>query len=240
MALYYCIAPAHASPDCVCQLDNRQMSKQGLATSGQTQAQAASSSSSSSPVQTTAATPSSSSSAAPTAQPASSTSVAPPQSDPELTLQSFVDEAKTPIKAATPPDTKQSLAEKVEEKLEDGTTVVTDIRTVFSPLQDLLGALENCNIQLSDLFHVSQDVLNNLNQLAEWTTVAGPFLKIGLGVVAEILKIVQEVKENKDACEQFSEKVMDIFREFVFAAKASGCEVLPGSTSALILERAIQ
>ncbi|KAK0544555.1 hypothetical protein OC846_005303 [Tilletia horrida] len=173
--------------------------------------------------------------------------------DTPLTLQRFMDEASRPQPPAAVQDPKPALTDKVKNKLEDGKTAVTDLVAVTSPLKDIADAVkhvhlegnvasqsENNQLKLSDLAGLPQDLVNIFNELATWTAVAGPFLKIGLGVVAEILKIAQEVRTNKDACEDFSKKVMGIFWEFAFAAKASGCPIMTGTASALILERAIQ
>ncbi|KAK0560923.1 hypothetical protein OC861_006067 [Tilletia horrida] len=157
------------------------------------------------------------------------------------------------------PDVKPTFTDKAKTRTEDGKTAVTDLVTVTSPLKDVIEASKMAKLEykyasqssdnatpdtrqlsLSDLSGVPQDLVTIFNELAEWTTIAGPFLKIGLGVVQEILKIRPEVKDNKDACDQYMKKVMRIFREFALAAKASGYPILPGSASALLLEPAIQ
>ncbi|KAE8204220.1 hypothetical protein CF327_g7725, partial [Tilletia walkeri] len=74
------------------------------------------------------------------------------------------------------------------------------------------------------------------NQLADYTGVAGPFLKMGLGVVQEIIKIVDEVKTNKEDCAEFIKRTLDIFDYLAQAARSAGCPILPGSSAALAIE----
>ncbi|KAE8261102.1 hypothetical protein A4X09_0g7713, partial [Tilletia walkeri] len=74
------------------------------------------------------------------------------------------------------------------------------------------------------------------NQLADYTGVAGPFLKVGLGVVQEIIKIVDEVKTNKEECAEFIQRTLEIFDYLAQAARSAKCPIRPGSSAALSIE----
>ncbi|KAK0545569.1 hypothetical protein OC845_005036 [Tilletia horrida] len=183
----------------------------------------------------------------------SSTSTAPIQTEPPLTLDLLRGVVKSTQQAAALHGVKPTHTDQGKTNVDNGKSTITDTLTGLSPLNDVVDAIKQVQLgaiatsqadsdqlQFSDLAGIPQDLVAIFNELATWTAIAGPFLKIGLGVIAEILKIAQEVRTNKDACEDFSKKVMGIFWEFAFAAKASGCPILTGTASALILERAIQ
>ncbi|CAD6931065.1 hypothetical protein CF336_g4803 [Tilletia laevis] len=78
------------------------------------------------------------------------------------------------------------------------------------------------------------------NELSDLTGVAGPFLKMGLGVVQEIISIVEQVKSNKDACAKFVETALQILHGFAIADQASGCPTLPGTATASLIEPVLQ
>ncbi|KAK0533678.1 hypothetical protein OC835_002933 [Tilletia horrida] len=79
-------------------------------------------------------------------------------------------------------------------------------------------------------------VVSLFSELSDLVPLAGPFLAMGLGVIKEIFAIVQDVRNNKSACEAFATKVMETFHEFAIAAKSAGRPILPGSSAAVLLE----
>ncbi|KAK0562221.1 hypothetical protein OC844_002813 [Tilletia horrida] len=78
-------------------------------------------------------------------------------------------------------------------------------------------------------------VITLFEAVSDLVPVAGP-LAMGLGVVKEIFAIVQQVKDNKQACEAFTTRVMQTLQEFAVAAKSAGRPILPGSSAAVLLE----
>ncbi|KAE8211221.1 hypothetical protein CF327_g5020, partial [Tilletia walkeri] len=77
------------------------------------------------------------------------------------------------------------------------------------------------------------------NELSDFTGVAGPFLKMGLGVVQEIISIFEEVKENGEACAKFIETALGIYQLFAADAKREGLAIQPGSAAAVLIEPVI-
>ncbi|CAD6910801.1 unnamed protein product [Tilletia controversa] len=78
------------------------------------------------------------------------------------------------------------------------------------------------------------------NELSDLTGVAGPFLKMGLGVVQEIISIVEQVKENKQACANFVVTALTLYHRFARAAELSGCPIWSGTSSAILIEPVLQ
>lgn len=79
-------------------------------------------------------------------------------------------------------------------------------------------------------------VITLFEAVSDLVPVAGQPLAMGLGVVKEIFAIVQQVKGNKEACEEFTTRVMQTLQEFAVAAKSAGRPILPGSSAAVLLE----
>ncbi|CAD6890179.1 unnamed protein product [Tilletia controversa] len=77
------------------------------------------------------------------------------------------------------------------------------------------------------------------NVLSDYTLAAGPFLKTGLGIIQEIIGIVEQVKENTASCAEFVQTALDIFMSFLTAAQLSGWPILPGTSSAILFERVL-
>ncbi|KAE8209773.1 hypothetical protein CF327_g6273, partial [Tilletia walkeri] len=77
------------------------------------------------------------------------------------------------------------------------------------------------------------------NELSDFTGVAGPFLKMGLGVVQEIISIFEEVKENGEACAKFIETALGIYQLFAEDARREGLAIQPGTAAAVLIEPVI-
>ncbi|CAD6900297.1 unnamed protein product [Tilletia caries] len=78
------------------------------------------------------------------------------------------------------------------------------------------------------------------NVLSDFTLVAGPFLKTGLGIIQEIIGIVEQVKENTTSCARFVRTALSIFGSFATAAQESGSPMLPGTSAAILFERVLR
>ncbi|KAK0545364.1 hypothetical protein OC846_005710 [Tilletia horrida] len=168
------------------------------------------------------------------AAPASSSStLTPSQKDQaKLNLQGLIAESNDPEPDKPPkPDTAKLT-------VDDGLTAIETVTAVVAPLKDLPDAIEKLHID--DALPAAQTAITLFNELADWTAVAGPFLKMGLGVISEIIKIAQEMQDNHDACIEFSKKVMHIFRGFALAAKVAGHPILTGTAEAVLLEDTLQ
>ncbi|KAE8205500.1 hypothetical protein CF327_g7642, partial [Tilletia walkeri] len=98
------------------------------------------------------------------------------------------------------------------------------------------GTTDIAKLTASDGMAAFETSVALFNQLADYTGVAGPFLKMGLGVVQEIIKIVDEVKTNKEECAEFIQRTLEIFDYLAQAAISAGCPILPGSSAALAIE----
>ncbi|KAE8261531.1 hypothetical protein A4X09_0g7650, partial [Tilletia walkeri] len=92
------------------------------------------------------------------------------------------------------------------------------------------------NLTASDGIAFFTTAATIVNELSDYTAVAGPFLKIGLGVVQEIITIVEEVKTNKEECDTFIQSALEIYRYLVTAARSAGCPISPAGSAALLLE----
>ncbi|KAE8220000.1 hypothetical protein CF326_g8829, partial [Tilletia indica] len=92
------------------------------------------------------------------------------------------------------------------------------------------------NLTASDGIAFFTTAATIVNELSDYTAVAGPFLKIGLGVVQEIITIVEEVKTNKEECDAFIQSALEIYRYLVTAARSAGCPISPAGSAALLLE----
>ncbi|KAK0518973.1 hypothetical protein OC835_007681 [Tilletia horrida] len=79
-------------------------------------------------------------------------------------------------------------------------------------------------------------VITLFEAVSDLVPVAGQPLAMGLGVVKEIFAIVQQVKGNKEECEEFTTRVMQTLQEFAVAAESAGRPILPGSSAAVLLE----
>ncbi|KAE8221692.1 hypothetical protein CF319_g4985 [Tilletia indica] len=98
------------------------------------------------------------------------------------------------------------------------------------------GTTDIAKLTASDGMAAFETSVALFNQLADYTGIAGPFLKVGLGVVQEIIKIVDEVKTNKEDCVEFIKSALDIYNYLAQAAHSAGCPILPGSSADLSIQ----
>ncbi|KAE8206163.1 hypothetical protein CF327_g7592 [Tilletia walkeri] len=123
-----------------------------------------------------------------------------------------------------------------------GAHALSSVQQISQPFSQLTisaanaGPTDIAKLTVSDAMAAFETSVALFNQLADYTGVAGPFLKMGLGFVQEIIKIVDEVKTNKEECAEFIKSALDIYNYLAQAARSAGCPILPGSSAALAIE----
>ncbi|KAE8228305.1 hypothetical protein CF326_g6768 [Tilletia indica] len=98
------------------------------------------------------------------------------------------------------------------------------------------GTTDIAKLTVSDGIAAFKTSVVLFNQLADYTGVAGPFLKMGLGVVLEIITIVEEVKTNKKDCAKFIKRTLETFNYLAQAAISAECPIIPGGSAAVLIE----